>query len=191
MNYVRFIERGLLSSRRNACPIHHSKTVNGLFNRVALLMPSPSDASVLVKSCFCAQKQDAVVIRGLQVAAFIGVHDFERTQRQGMRFDIEIETVPAYTEIVRQTGKYVSYADAVEYIQTRAASDEHIDLVETWAEDVATFILQNELASAVRVSVQKTEVFDAVEGVGVVIYRRSSKSNNKGARQLRSKGNQA
>ena len=114
---------------------------------------------------------DRIVVNGLVVDTFIGVHDFERDERQRVRFDVEIDTVDGYADIVRTTGGYVSYADIVEFIQGRAASDDHVTLVETWAEDVAAFALRNELADAVRVSVQKLDIFDAADGVGVAIER--------------------
>ena len=115
---------------------------------------------------------DRIIVQGLHVNAFVGVHDFEKQSRQSVRFDIEIETVPDYARIVRETGRYVSYGDAVAYIERRAASEEHVELVETWAEDVANHVLANDLVSAVRVSVQKTEIYDNADGVGVAIERR-------------------
>jgi len=117
------------------------------------------------------QNADRIVIKGLQVKTFIGVHDFERRERQQVRFDIEIETVADYSAIVRETGRYVSYADTVEYIIGRAASDEHIDLVETWAEDIAAFVLKNDLAECVRVTVLKIDIFPEADGVGITIER--------------------
>jgi len=115
---------------------------------------------------------DRIIVNGLVVDAYIGVHDFEREQRQRVRFDVEIDTVAGYAERVRATGDYVSYADVVEFIETQAAGDDHVALVETWAETVAEFALGNELAQAVRVTVQKLDIFDAADGVGISIERR-------------------
>jgi dihydroneopterin aldolase len=115
---------------------------------------------------------DRIIVNGLVVDAFIGVHDFEHHRRQRVRFDVEIDTVADYAERVRATGAYVSYADVVEFIESRAAGDDHVELVETWAEGVAEFALGNELAQAVRVTVQKLDIFDAVDGVGIIIERR-------------------
>jgi dihydroneopterin aldolase len=115
---------------------------------------------------------DRIVVNGLVVDAFIGVHDDERVARQRVRFDVEIDTVDDYAERVRATGAYVSYADIVEFVEARAATDEHVVLVETWAEDVASEALRNELAQAVRVTVQKLDIFDAADGVGITIERR-------------------
>ncbi len=115
---------------------------------------------------------DRIIVNGLVVDASIGVHDFEHEAPQRVRFDITIDTVDDYADRVRTTGAYVSYADIVEYVMTRAASGEHVELVETWAEDVAAAALRNELAQAVHVTVQKLDIFDSADGVGISIERR-------------------
>lgn len=115
---------------------------------------------------------DRIIIRGLRVDAFIGVHDTERAQRQAVVFDVEVETVMGYAGIVRSTGGYFSYDDVVQFVIARASSDEHVELLETWAEAVADFALSNALAAAVTVTVRKPDIYDMVDGVGVVVHRR-------------------
>jgi len=114
---------------------------------------------------------DRIIVNGLVVDAFVGVHGFEREATQRVRFDVEIDTVDDYADRVRETGAYVSYADVVEFVEARAASGEHVELVETWAENVADFALRTELAQAVRVTVQKLDIFEAADGVGITIER--------------------
>jgi 7,8-dihydroneopterin aldolase/epimerase/oxygenase len=132
-----------------------------------MAMPDPTPSPRRARS----GAPDRIIVNGLVVDAYIGVHDFEREQRQRVRFDVEIDTVDDYADRVRATGAYVSYADVVEFVQARAASDAHVELVETWAEDVAGFALRNELAQAVRVTVQKLDIFEAAAGVGITIER--------------------
>lgn len=132
-------------------------------------MPSdtaPSTATIV------AGRPDRIVVTDLVVDAFIGVHDFERLERQRVRFDVEVDTVDGYADIVRSTGRYVSYADVVGFIESQAADGGHVELVETWADDVASFVLRNELAATVRVRVSKLDIFDRAAGVGVSIERR-------------------
>ncbi len=131
-----------------------------------------SEASSQTRPSIVATRPDRVVVDHLVVDAFIGVHDFERLERQRVRFDIEVDTVDGYAGIVRTTGDYVSYADIVQYVERRAATDEHVELVETWADDLASFVLENDLAAAVRVTVAKPDIFDGADGVGVSIERR-------------------
>jgi len=118
-----------------------------------------------------AGRPDCIVVRELVVDTFIGVLDSERLERQRVRFDVEVDTIEGYADLVRTTGAFVSYADIVEYITERAATGEHTELVETWAEEIATFALQNELAVAVRVTVTKPDIFEQAGGVGVSIER--------------------
>jgi len=118
-----------------------------------------------------ATAADKILVRGLSVDAFVGVHDFEHGKRQNLLIDIEIDTVANYADVVRRTGRYVSYGDAVKFVTSQAASDRHIELVETWAEEIADFVLQNELVANVRVTVLKTEIFSEAAGVGITIER--------------------
>lgn len=119
-----------------------------------------------------AAPPDRILVTGLVVDAFIGVLESERHARQRVRFDVEIETVPDYARRVRETGEYVSYADVVQYVESRAATDDHVELVETWAEAVAAVALVNPLAVSARVSVRKLDIFPGAVGVGVTIERR-------------------
>jgi dihydroneopterin aldolase len=122
---------------------------------------------------------DRIIVNGLVVETFVGIHDFERRTRQQVRFDVEVDTVDGYADIVRAAGTFVSYAEIVEFIEAHAATGGHVELVETWAEDVAAFVLGNELASAVRVSVQKTDIFERADGVGVAIERRRARTGTR------------
>ncbi|MFN3129865.1 dihydroneopterin aldolase [Roseibium sp.] len=116
--------------------------------------------------------RDTIVIEGLLVAAEIGVLDSEKGRTQGLRFDVEIRTVPDYHKIVAETGSYVSYADTVFFIQDKVANGGHVELVEEWAEAVAAFALQNPLADYVTVKVTKPEIFEDAAGVGIRISRK-------------------
>ena len=128
---------------------------------------------------------DRIIVNGLVVETYIGVHDFERDAPQRVRFDVEIDTVDDYADRVRETGAFVSYADIVEFIQARAAAGDHVELVETWADDVAAFALGNDLARVVRVTVQKLDIFDAADGVGIAIERRRDATDQPTDRRAR------
>ena len=102
------------------------------------------------------------------------MHDFEHDTRQNLSIDIQITTVSDYARLVRETGRYVSYGDPVKFVRDIANSDRHIKLVETWAEEIADFVLRNELVASVVVTVLKTEIFAEAAGVGITIERRRS-----------------
>ncbi|MEM5585492.1 dihydroneopterin aldolase [Roseibium sp. AS2] len=132
----------------------------------------PSDAPLREPGASVEDGRDTIVIEGLAVPAEIGVLDSEKGRRQAVRFDVEIRTVPDYRRIVRETGRYVSYADTVTFICDKAAAGGHVELVEDWAEAVADFVLSNPLAESVTVKVTKPEIFAEADGVGIRISRR-------------------
>ncbi|MTI44263.1 dihydroneopterin aldolase [Roseibium hamelinense] len=115
---------------------------------------------------------DEIVIENLLVDTHIGVLDSEKGRTQKVCFNVSIRTVPGYAETVRDTGAYVSYADTVLFIEEKARFGAHVELVETWAEDVAAFVLRNPLAEEVSVRVTKSEIFQNAQGVGISIRRR-------------------
>ncbi len=116
--------------------------------------------------------RDTILIDGLIVVAKIGVLDSEKGRTQGLRFDVEIRTVPDYRSIVAETGSYVSYADTVFFIKNKVENGGHVELVEEWAEAVAAFVLQNPLAEEVSVKVTKPDIFEEAAGVGIRICRK-------------------
>ncbi|MEM9632775.1 MAG: dihydroneopterin aldolase [Pseudomonadota bacterium] len=116
--------------------------------------------------------QDTILIDNLLIPAQIGILESEKGRDQAVRFDIEIQTVAGYRKLVTETGTFVSYADAVEFIQNKAASGGHVDLVEDWAEAVAEFVLTNPLAEKVTVTVTKPDIFEDASGVGIRITRK-------------------
>lgn len=115
---------------------------------------------------------DCILIDNLRVQTRIGVHDVERERPQTVQFDVAIDTVPGYLDQVSATDAYVSYADVVAFIEDKAASGEHVRLVEEWAASIADFVLSNPLVTQVTVRVMKTEIFERAGGVGIRIVRR-------------------
>lgn len=118
--------------------------------------------------------QDTILIERLCIPAEIGVLESEKGRTQSLQFDVEIRTVPGYRNTVAETGAYVSYADTVFFIKEKAAKGGHVELVEDWAEAVATFVLENPLAEQVTVKVTKPDIFEDAAGVGIQIARRRS-----------------
>lgn len=116
--------------------------------------------------------RDVIYVEGLRVSAFIGVLKSERIRRQDVVFDVEMTTVEGYSEIVRTTGKFVSYADVVEFIEEKAGEENHVGLVEEWAGEVAEFALSNPLVETVMVKVSKPHIIAGAEGVGIRVLRR-------------------
>lgn len=115
-------------------------------------------------------RSQRVFVRGLRVEAGIGVHDHERGRTQALVVDIDVDLVTAPVEDLGSTFNYETAVSAAQEI----VAEGHIDLVETFARQLATACLKSSAAQRVRVSVLKPEALqpDAdAAGVEVVLER--------------------
>ena len=109
-----------------------------------------------------------VFVRDLVLPARIGIHPHERELAQRVRFNVDLAVAEAAAPA--DISQVVSYEDVVLGIK-RILSAGHIDLVETLAEDIAQFCLADPRVTVARIRVEKLDVFEEAESVGVEIER--------------------
>jgi 7,8-dihydroneopterin aldolase/epimerase/oxygenase len=106
-----------------------------------------------------------VFMRGLRLDAEIGLHPHERGRAQPLVVDAEVELAPREVAHFADT---VNYEVLAEYARALAARG-HVELVETYAQDLARALLRETGALAVTVRVQKPQALDGAEAGGVEI----------------------
>ena len=110
-----------------------------------------------------------VFVRGLEVAAGIGVHDHELGRLQRLVIDVSLELTPAAVERLADTINYETVAEAARAI----VAEGHVGLVETFAERLALACLEDPRVLAVRVRVDKPEALPGADAAGCeVAYAR-------------------
>jgi len=116
--------------------------------------------------------RDTVFVRGLRLDAQIGVLDHERGRVQPLLVDIslEVETGPP---VEGDLATVYDYRVPVQHARTLVGAG-HIELVETFAERLATLCLEDASVRAVTVRAWKPEAIPGVEAVGIeIVHRRS------------------
>lgn len=116
-----------------------------------------------------------VFVRDLVVPCSIGIYPRERGVRRRVRVNAEL----AVDEPIARSD---DFADVVNYETVVAGIKEiteagHINLVETLADRVATLCLTDRRVSAVRVVIEKLDVYPDAESVGVALERRRGSKN--------------
>ena len=106
-----------------------------------------------------------VFMRGLELEAEIGVHPHERGRAQPLRVDIEAELAPRPVETIADTLNY----ETLRALALALADRGHIELVESYADDLAGAVLRNTAALRVRVRVEKPQALDGAEAAGVEV----------------------
>ena len=117
-----------------------------------------------------AQAYSRIFIRDLRVDMLIGVYDHEKTAAQPVVLNIEAEFTAPQNWRGDSFDNAVCYDTIAQAVRKIAASG-HVNLVETFAEYIADFCLQDKRVTAVTVRVEKTGVFSDARSAGVEIRR--------------------
>lgn len=123
--------------------------------------PGPAEASARTRRMF---------VRDLVLDCLIGVHRYERDGRQRVRINLSLdvlETGPAERD---RLADVVNYDTLVVRIRDLARAG-HVNLVETFAERIAAICLEDRRVRRAAVRIEKLDVFDDTESVGVEIER--------------------
>ena len=101
----------------------------------------------------------------------IGVHRHERGRSQRVRVNVDLAVHDNAAVIADRIEQVVCYEAIVAGIRKIAAAG-HLNLVETFAEQIASFCLEDPRTLEARIRVEKLDVFTDVDCVGVAITRR-------------------
>ncbi|MBI1985319.1 MAG: dihydroneopterin aldolase [Rhodospirillales bacterium] len=127
-----------------------------------------------VKIADAGRKLRHVFIRNLMVPCSIGVHRHERDAEQRVRINLDLAVMEGDRPIdddIRNVICYEQLARGVERICNRG----HVNLVETLAENIAAMCLEDRRVKSARVRVEKLDILEDAESVGVEIERFNSK----------------
>ena len=106
-----------------------------------------------------------LVLRGLTVSASIGVHDFERENRQRLLIDIELTLTnparPAHDDI----SEVLDYRFLHTEVQKLITAG-HYELQETLTHDIAEFCLARTEVRRVSIHTRKPDIYPDVESIG-------------------------
>ncbi|MEE8622459.1 MAG: dihydroneopterin aldolase [Alphaproteobacteria bacterium] len=123
-----------------------------------------------------------VFIRDLVLSCDIGVHRRERGTRQRVRINLDLALREGATPVNDRIGDVVCYEEVADGVR-RIASDGHVNLVETLAERIAAFCLEDPRVVSVKVRVEKLDVFPDAAGAGVEIERFNPEPQDKRRRE--------
>ena len=115
-----------------------------------------------------------VLVRDLLLDANIGVFAHEQgvTQRILVNVAFGVADMPGLDVGVDELHRTVSYEDVVLLVRDLVRQG-HVQLVETLAERIAAGMLLDARIRVARIRVEKLDIFDDAQAVGVEIERRS------------------
>lgn len=111
-----------------------------------------------------------IMIKDLCLDAFIGIHEQEKHRAQPICVNVECDLLMPVPEDKPTSDHIYCYDQLVQSI-TKLATQGHIYLVETLAEQVATHCLADPRVQKVMVRIEKTRIYTNATSGGVEITR--------------------
>jgi len=108
-----------------------------------------------------------VVLRDVQTEAQVGLHPWERHRERPSRLLVNVEM---FAPAPAGETPFLDY-DPIRAALKAWPGREHIDLLETLAEEIVALCLANPRVQACRVSVMKPDIFAEAAGAGVELFR--------------------
>jgi dihydroneopterin aldolase len=116
------------------------------------------------------RKNYRIFVRDLEMIASVGVHAHEKIKPQRIRVSIDLSVGPRAPDATDTVDTVLSYENVVKAIRAIVATG-HFHLIETLAERVAAACLTHYSVSAVKVKIEKPDIFPDAATVGIEIER--------------------
>ncbi len=111
-----------------------------------------------------------IIIKNLILNIFVGIYEFEKKNKQRVRFNIEITTDPNMKPNNKDLSSIVDYNKIVKKIILLVESQHH-ELLEDLAENIFEKILENNLVKKVKIKLEKIDILKDSESVGIEIEK--------------------
>ena len=112
-----------------------------------------------------------VLINDLTLLMSIGIHDFEKVEKQEVKFNINIDINPLIAPIKSKLNNIVNYETVVKDV-TRLTQNKHYELLETLAEDIFFILFKNNNINQIKLKIEKTQIIKNTSSVGIEITKK-------------------
>ena len=112
-----------------------------------------------------------VLINDLIFNTSIGIHDFEKKQKQQIKFNIEIDINSSLKPSNTNLNTIVNYEDIITSIKI-LTQKKHYDLLEVLAEDIFLDLFENKNIIKIKLKIEKPEIIKNTTSVGIEIIKK-------------------
>ena len=112
-----------------------------------------------------------VNIKNLILNISVGLHDFEKKEKQRVRFNIDISTDSNIKPENTNLSSIVNYEDTIKKI-TDITKTKHHELLEDLAENIFDIIFKSKIVKKVKLKLEKLDIIKDTESVGIEVSKK-------------------
>ena len=100
----------------------------------------------------------------------VGIHNFEKKNKQRVKFNIEILTDPFVSPNRRDLNSILNYEEVVMKIE-KLTNFKHHELLEDLAENIFNIIFKNKLVKKINLKLEKLDILKKTKSVGIEVSK--------------------
>ena len=112
-----------------------------------------------------------VNIKNLILNISVGLHDFEKKEKQRVRFNIDISTDSNIKPDNTNLSSIVNYEDTINKI-INITKTKHHELLEDLAENIFDIIFKSKIVKKVKLKLEKLDIIKETESVGIEVSKK-------------------
>ena len=112
-----------------------------------------------------------ILISDLNLLISVGIHNFEKTKKQEVKFNINIDINPSLFPVKNEINSIVNYETVIKII-TKLTENKHYELLETLAEDIFDELFKNINIQKIKLKIEKTQIIKNTSSVGIEITKK-------------------
>ena len=111
-----------------------------------------------------------VIIKDLILNILVGIHNFEKKNKQRVKFNIEVLTDPYVSPNIKDLNSILNYEEVVMKIE-KLTNTKHHELLEDLAENIFNIIFKNKLVKKVNLKIEKLDILKKTKSVGIEVSK--------------------
>ena len=114
-----------------------------------------------------------VIIKDLILKIFVGIHDYEKIEKQKVKFNLEIVSDPNLIANKKDLNTIINYEKIINDIK-KLTNNKHHELLEDLAENLFDQIFKNSNIKKINLKIEKLEIIKDAGSVGIEISKTKS-----------------
>jgi len=108
-----------------------------------------------------------IIIKDLILLLSVGIHQFEKLEKQRVKFDIEITTDPNLKPDIKSIVNYESIINDIK----RLTKKTHFELLESLSETLFDEIFKNKRIKKIKLKIEKLDIIKETTSVGIEVVK--------------------
>ena len=108
-----------------------------------------------------------IIVKDLILLLSVGIHQFEKLEKQRVKFNIEITTDPNLKPDIKSIVNYESVINDIK----RLTKKTHFELLESLSESIFDEIFKNKRIKQIKLKIEKLDIIKETTSVGIEVVK--------------------